>query len=341
MRALETRTPTEKNTAYDVPLVGPDDMPVRPTFKRTKYDRPIIDGNLVTKGFPPSFVETLVNNPERYGLVVPILGGATFLVRFGEDNLVDAINQVVVGAGLANEEDFEIKVIAAHDDNNSRNPHAAPIALVIEVKVEGLLDALEAIATFSCEGDLAFHVIRYRPELRTWSVALFTATSGGGSAANGENLRWVMANHIVTDPDVRRAFERARVDADQRSTLVRLIEFAESVDTCWNPHSKQWCVYAKPCSPYYPDWEAVRMTLRCTKLEYAPAVTHFLPVAKKDPRPPNCKVCKNDNHLHFGCTFQLDNPENWWGPTANDPDDIKEGRLGKRSKGERKPADAG
>ncbi|KAJ7768503.1 hypothetical protein B0H16DRAFT_1453194 [Mycena metata] len=303
-RPPKTRgSPHRKNPAYDLPLAGPDDMPVRVSFQPTEgnLDRPVIDGWLAVTNVPTAFISTLDENPDEFGVIIPFLGGCDLIAAHGPANLVTSIVNVLTDAGLMSPDDLEVIPLDADKPPSKKDPYAAPWILV-------------RIATFIADRDLAFHIIRYNPGLRTWTVALYTVSSMGGHDSNAKHLRWLVAELILNNKEVRRAYQRAAGTGDSRNILSRLLDFARTVHVVWNEHSKHWCVYAEPCAPDYAGWESVRIQMCAIPLHHAKSLRTFKPVADVGTKAPFCLNCKNDDHLHYGCRTRLDDPEQYWGP---------------------------
>ncbi|KAJ7791984.1 hypothetical protein B0H14DRAFT_3160614 [Mycena olivaceomarginata] len=131
----------------------------------------------------------------------------------------------------------------------------------------------------------------------------------------GGRLLWTLASIILSDSKIAKAFERATGGTDSRPLLVRLLEFARTINTRWNPHSKYRVAYAKPCTNIGVDWEAVRVAIRGHRLQHDEAVVAFEPVSNASGTDaPWCLMFKNDDHVHYGCFFTKDDPDAWWGP---------------------------
>ncbi|KAJ7172879.1 hypothetical protein C8R43DRAFT_1119711 [Mycena crocata] len=329
---FESQSPHKKNTPYTLPTHDAAGNRVRAVFKQATYWLPVMDGELITDNVNGDFVATMTEHPEEWGIIVPYLAGATFMQRWTPKNLAAAISNVFIDAGLAQADDFDVAPQLPVKPPASKDDYAAPHMLGLHVENEETLITLARIATFVHDRDLTFHVIRHVPGRRTWTLALYTVTMGGGRERNGEYLRWELACLVLDNADVRQAFERANAPGT-RSTIERLVEFAQSIFVRWNPHSEHWCAYARPCTPEYIDWEAIRVSIRAKRLQHSPAGIAFEPVAKRASQPPVCKVCRNDDHLHFGCYSQLDDPDEWWGVIEHDINRIKGGILGKQSGG--------
>ncbi|KAJ7738922.1 hypothetical protein B0H16DRAFT_1729606 [Mycena metata] len=86
-------SPHKKNPAYDLPLAGPDDMPVRVSFQPTQgnLDRPVLDGHLLVANVAEKYIATLNKNPDEFGIIAPFLGGSELYAAYGPANLVTAI----------------------------------------------------------------------------------------------------------------------------------------------------------------------------------------------------------------------------------------------------------
>ncbi|KAJ7708413.1 hypothetical protein B0H16DRAFT_1481373 [Mycena metata] len=326
------QSPHRKNPAYELPLAGPDDMPVKVSFQPTdgNFDCPVIDGRLAVANVPQAFIDTLNANPDDFGLIVPFLGGSALIAAYGNDNLVAAISNVVLDAGLVGPNDIEVIPIDAAKPGSRNDLYAPPFVLALRAS-DTVLGRLATVATFIANADLAFHVIRYNSGLRTWTVALYTASSMGGHKSNGGYLRWCVACLILDNADVRRAFQRATGTADRRPIQTRLLDWARTVYVTWNEHSKHWCVYAEPCTPDFDGWESVRTTMRTLPLHHAASLRSFKPVASRGDQAPFCLNCKNDDHLHYGCPTRLDDPESYWGPKVQLAA-VTEGILAKKPK---------
>ncbi|KAK7029166.1 hypothetical protein R3P38DRAFT_2775746 [Favolaschia claudopus] len=125
---------------------------------------------------------------------------------------------------------------------------------------------------------------------------IHTYMARGGNPKNGNRFRWALAELIMTNSDIARAFERATggLNAPPR-------------------HSKHWCAYAKPCTDEYEGWEAVRAAIRKHRLKHAASMVVFEPVAGGRDAP-WCQNCKGDDHLHWGCPPVKDGDnDDWWG----------------------------
>ncbi|KAJ7495548.1 hypothetical protein FB451DRAFT_1164276 [Mycena latifolia] len=328
---LKNLNPHRKNATYDLPLADARNQPVRVTFQHDqgKFPRPVIDGDLAVAGIPDDFVETLCNSPDSIALIVPFLGGRHLVESWGHPNLITAITNVLADSGVADRDNFKVIPITPDKPGRAGDLYSPPFVLAIRLTIPGLIDYLTAIATFIRDCDLAFHIIEYNPHLRTWTVALFTASFGEGSTENAGYLRWSMACHVLDAPAVRTAFERATGGADQHPINVRLLEFTRTIDVRYNPHSKHWCVYARPCTDNFDDWEAVRATMRFVPLRHATGFVTFSPVATFAKQAPWCLLCKDDHHLYYGCYFARDDPDSYWGPFEQ-ISWITEGILAKR-----------
>ncbi|KAJ7703774.1 hypothetical protein B0H16DRAFT_1747871 [Mycena metata] len=326
-----SRSPHKKNPIYDLPLTGPDDMPVKVSFQPTEgnLDRPIIGGKLMAAN-PEAFIDTFNKNPDDFGWVTPFLGGRALFEAFGPENLVAAIQNVLFDAGLAGPDDIEVIPLGADKKTPANDLYGPPFALALRAS-DTILELLATIATYIATQDLAFHIVCYNPGLCTWTLALYTASSMGGDDSNEGYLRWCLAAFILDDMKLRRAFQRATGTADKQPILTRLLDWARTVYVVWNPHSKHWCAYAEPCTPDYEGWESVRVTIRAEPLRHAPSLCSFNPVAADGARAPLCLNCKNDDHLHYGCATRLDDPTGYWGPKQN-LGFITEGILAKASK---------
>ncbi|KAJ7150053.1 hypothetical protein C8R43DRAFT_1128113 [Mycena crocata] len=330
---FEFQSPHKKNTPYTLPTHDAAGNRVRAAFKQATYWLPVMDGELVTTNISPDFVATMTEHSDKWAILVPYLMGPTFMRRWTPKNVAAAISNVFIDSGLAQAGDFDVAPQVPVKPPAAKDDYAAPHMLALHVEDEETLNVLTRIATFVRDRDLAFHVIRHVPGRRTWTIALYTVTMGGGRERNGEYLRWELACLVLDNADVRRAFERANAPG-ARSTIERLVEFAQSIFVRWNPHSEHWCAYAKPCTPEYADWEAIRASIRAKILEHPEAGITFEPVAKRASQAPICKVCRNDDHLHFGCYSQLDDPDEWWGVIEHDINRIKGGILGKQTGGD-------
>ncbi|KAJ6533196.1 hypothetical protein B0H19DRAFT_447940 [Mycena capillaripes] len=240
-----SQTPHRKSPAYEQTLDGPEDMLARVTFQRNTgdFDTTVIDCKIAVANVAPGFVETLNKKPEQYALISIFLGGAQLFEVYGMENLVADITNTIIEARIAEEDDFEVIPLAADD----KNPHAPPI-------------------------------LEYLPERRTWTIGLWKVSRV--KTENGERLRWVLTCFILSDPGVARAFQKATGGADLRPLLTRLLEFARTIDTRWNPHSKHICAYAKPCTTNSEDWEAVRP--QCE----VPASPTTIQWSRSNPSPP-------------------------------------------------------
>ncbi|KAJ7856097.1 hypothetical protein B0H14DRAFT_2579045 [Mycena olivaceomarginata] len=189
------------------------------------------------------------------------------------------------------------------------------------------------IGTFPCERDLTFAVVSYDPERRTWTIGLWKALSGAEKPTTGPRLRWAIAEAILTNPAIAKAVERATGAADARPIFDRLLSLARSVDVRFNPHSRHWCAYAKPCTIDAKLWEEVRAAIRVISLRHNAGMLAFEPVqTARGNEPPWCQCCKNNDHVHFGCPFPLDNPSTYWGPAETSLSQIKTGILGRQPK---------
>ncbi|KAJ7711388.1 hypothetical protein B0H16DRAFT_1745208 [Mycena metata] len=326
------QSPHRKNPAYELPLAGPDDMPVKVSFQPTdgNLDCPVIDGRLAVTNVSQAFIDTLNANPDDFGLIVPFLGGSALIAAYGNDNLVAAISNVVLDAGLVGPNDIQVIPIDAAKPGSRNDLYAPPFVLALRAS-DAILGRLATVATFVANADLAFHVIRYNAGLRTWTVALYTVSSMGRHKSNGGYLRWCVVCLILDNADVRRAFQRATGTADRRPIQTRLLDWARTVYVTWNEHSKHWCVYAEPCTPDFDGWESVRTMMHALPLHHAASLCSFKPVASRGDQAPFCLNCKNDDHLHYGCPTRLDNPESYWGPKVQLAA-VTEGILAKKPK---------
>ncbi|KAJ7164367.1 hypothetical protein C8R46DRAFT_1099358 [Mycena filopes] len=313
---LRGLSPHTKNPAYELPIEGPNDLLVKVTFQPTdgNLDRPVIDGKLAVANIPQTFIDTLNANPDEFALIVPFLGGAAFFKAWGSDKLVAAITTIFVDSGLASADDFEIIYIPADKAVGGKDLYAPPFVIALRTDVLGVIDRLCAIATFIATRDLAFHVIHYNPEVRTWTLALYKASSREGDESNGRYLRWCLACLILDNAEVRRAYQRATGTSDTRPILTRLLEWACTVHVRWNGHSKHWVAFAMPCAADYEPWEAVRVAIRGKDLRHPASLRTYTAVATSPTQAPWCLRCRNDDHLHFGCPPRFDDPESYWGP---------------------------
>ncbi|KAJ7694092.1 hypothetical protein B0H17DRAFT_1132094 [Mycena rosella] len=328
-----SRNPHRRNPAFEIPSTGFTDKPARVTFQQSEgnFPRPVIDGKLAAANVPPEFVETLNEYRDDFLLVAPFLDGNHFIEAWGHENLSAGIANVLVNGGIAEPDNFDIIPLVPHEAVRGGDLYAPPFVLALKLDCPGLGDRLVSIATFAATQDLSFYIFEYDPDLRTWTIALFTVTSGGGRTKNGNYLRWVMARHILEDPEVRKAFERATGSTDKRHILARLLEFARMLDVVWNPHSRHWCVYAQPCTYDFDDWEAVHRTMRHTALHHKKSMITFSPIAARPDQAPWCLMCKNDDHLHYGCYFTKEDPDAWWG-TKDQINRLVDSILAKKTK---------
>ncbi|KAK6974213.1 hypothetical protein R3P38DRAFT_2812131 [Favolaschia claudopus] len=115
---------------------------------------------------------------------------------------------------------------------------------------------------------------------------IHTYMARGGNPKNGNRFRWALAELIMTNSDIARAFERATggLNAPPR-----------------------------PCTDEYEGWEAVRAAIRKHRLKHAASMVVFEPVAGGRDAP-WCQNCKGDDHLHWGCPPVKDGDnDDWWG----------------------------
>ncbi|KAJ6485450.1 hypothetical protein C8R47DRAFT_1216998 [Mycena vitilis] len=316
-----SKNPHRKARLYEETLRGPDDLKTRVTFQRNTEAHPfpqiVLDGEIATANVAKGFVATLRKYAHQYALVSVFLGGAQLFDVYGLENLITDMTSVIVDARLATEDDIDFIPLIPEDKDPHPLPYAPPFILALRVTDDDIRDRLFEICNFPSSLDLVFSIVEYRPDTRTWTISLMKASRGGGSVANGKNLRWQVANAILTDPKIARAYERATGGADVRPILVRLLEFARTIDTRYNPHSGHWAVFGQPpvdisCA----DWEAIKVTIRGKTFIAEAAMVAFEPVScAAGTDAPWCLICKNDDHVHYGCYFTKDDPDNWQGMT--------------------------
>ncbi|KAK6968868.1 hypothetical protein R3P38DRAFT_3321575 [Favolaschia claudopus] len=230
----------------------------RVTFQKNlgSFDTIVIDGKNAFANVPQDFIDNMKKNPAEFALIIPFLGGPHLFAIYGDENPVSDISNVIYDAGLAAEDSLEILPIAP--DKERIHTYMA------------LLNAPAYTVERLCEIGLFPH-----------DADLLAA--GGGNPKNGNRFRWALAELIMTNSDIARAFERATggLNAPPR-------------------HSKHWCAYAKPCTDEYEGWEAVRAAIRKHRLKHAASMVVFEPVAGGRDAP-WCQNCKGDDHLHWGC----------------------------------------
>ncbi|KAJ7774301.1 hypothetical protein DFH07DRAFT_767474 [Mycena maculata] len=251
--------PHRKAAAYDPTPAGPEDMLVQVTFQRGmgNFDLPVIDGELAVANVDQGLVKTLNKHRDRFALIAPFLGGAHFLAVYKTDNLIADITNILVDGGLAAKDDFEIIPLTPKKDTEHTPSYAPPFTLAIQFQDPEARERMITAAMFPATVDHTFHIFEYNLELRTWTLGLWTVTTGGGRPENGARLRWTLTCLILKDPKIGKAFEHATSEGDIHPILVHLLDFARTIDTCWNPHSKQWAAYVKPCTNNSAGWEAV------------------------------------------------------------------------------------
>ncbi|KAK7034151.1 hypothetical protein R3P38DRAFT_2772254 [Favolaschia claudopus] len=225
------------------------------------------------------------------------------------------------------EDSLEIIPLAA-DKPRQNGSYSSPFTLALSAPAL-TISRLCQIGLFPHNADLVFSIIAFQPDLRTWVIGLWELAVGGGNPKNQERIRWALAELILTNSDIAKAFERATTGLNTDSTFQRLLDFVRTISIRWNPHSKHFCAYAKPCTDDYDDWEAVRTAIRKSRLTHATSMVTFEPVAVGNGNAaPWCQNCKNDDHMHWGC-FSPKDDDDWWGSEVTGLSAAKEGILAK------------
>jgi uncharacterized membrane protein YgcG len=331
----KAENPHRKARPYEQTLSGPEDVGADVSFQRNdeSFDAPVIDCLVALENVEAGFVATLNEAPRDWTLVAFHLGGTQFFEVWGAENLAKAVTDVLTRACLVDEDDVELCVLAANNKRSPKNPYGHPCVMAMRVPNPTIQARLCDIGTFPCERDLTFAVVSYDPDRRTWTLGLWKALSGADKPTTGPRLRWEIAEAILTNPAVAKAVERATGAADARPIFDRLLSLARSVDVRFNPHSRHWCAYAKPCTTDAKLWEEVRAAIRMMSLRHNAGMLAFEPVqTARGSEPPWCQCCKNDDHVHFGCPFPLDNPSTYWGPAETALAQIKTGILSRNPK---------
>ncbi|KAJ7333344.1 hypothetical protein DFH08DRAFT_966175 [Mycena albidolilacea] len=331
----KAENPHCKARPYEQTLSGPEDVGADVSFQRNdgSFDAPVIDCMVALENVEAGFVATLKETPEDWTLVAFHLGGSQMFEAWGIENLTKAVISVLTHARLAVEDNIELFALAADNKHPSKNLYGHPCVMAMRVPNHTIQARLCDIGTFPSERDLTFAVVSFDPNCRTWTISLWKVLSRAEKPTTGPRLCWAVAKAILMNPAVVKAVERATGATDTCPIFDRLLTLAHSVNVCFNPHSRHWCAYAKPCTADAKLWEEVRAAIRTISLRHNAGMLAFEPVqTTRGNEPPWCQYCKNDDHVHFGCPFPLDNSSTYWGPAETALAQIKTGILSRNPK---------
>ncbi|KAJ7469465.1 hypothetical protein FB451DRAFT_1400332 [Mycena latifolia] len=276
--------PPASRTSIHTTKTRPTTSPLCVTFQHDhgKSPHPVIDGHLVVTRIPEDFVETLCNSPDSIALIVPFLGNRHLIKSWGHPNLIAAITNILAPVSPTETTSRSYRSCPMHQDVLATS--TPPFVLAIHLTIPGLINYLTPITTFICNRDLAFHIIEYNSIPGQSPSSPHPSAKAALRTLDTYTGRW----HTMS------------------STTPR------TIDIHYNPHSKHWCVYTKPCTDDFNDWEAIRATMCFVPLCDALGFVMFSPVTTFTKQAPWCLLCKNDDHLYYGCYFTRDTP--YWGP---------------------------
>ncbi|KAF7361590.1 hypothetical protein MSAN_01193100 [Mycena sanguinolenta] len=327
------RNPHRKARKYEEILAGPEDLIAEVTFQRNTgaFDAPVIDCEIALANVVDEFVDTMTHSPEEWALVSFHHGGTSHFEAWGLRELKNAVTNTLAGGRMADPEEFELIALTAKD-TKSTGPYGSPFVMAARIADPETCERLCAIGTYPVDDDLTFAIVPLDMSRRTWTIGIWRSSNDDGNDRTAARFRWSIAEKILTDASIAKAVERATGGTDNRPIFSRLLDLARTVDVRYNRHSGHWVAYAEPSTTDSRKWEGIRAAIREKRLIHSAGMVSFTPIESgRGIEAPWCHCCKNDDHVHFGCPFPLDDPDNYWGNRSTSLKNIKTGILAKKT----------
>ncbi|KAF8185350.1 hypothetical protein K438DRAFT_1054909 [Mycena galopus ATCC 62051] len=302
-------------------LAGPEDAGTTTRNQPNEGEFPylVISKDKIEENMHPNFIKEFDDDPECNLYAVPFNGGAAYTRKLGTTNIETTITEAIAGhVNPATTTVFPIPPAALDAKGN----YAGPIAL--GVWVENMHDRIRLIdqLIFSRDRTYAFWIVGREHLAIPWVLTIVTPSIGGGSIGAERALKAAASLFMWTDDAFGRALQQATYARDQRPLDERRLALSETIDVVYNELSKQYVVYARPCTTNAATWRGLAAIVQRQQLHHG---RYFF---KSEINPdsslpgPRCVTCKNDDHLEPACGI-IHRP-NWWGPDTQ----IKYAREG-------------
>ncbi|KAF8176867.1 hypothetical protein K438DRAFT_1770344 [Mycena galopus ATCC 62051] len=302
-------------------LAGPEDAGTTTRNQPNEGEFPylVISKDKIEENMHPDFIKEFDDDPECNLYAVPFNGGAAYTRKLGTKNIEATITEAIAShVNPATTTVFPIPPAASDAKGN----YAGPIALGVWVK--DVYDRVRLIdqLIFSRDRTYAFWVVGREHLAIPWVLTIVTPSIGGGSIGAERALKAAISLFMWTDDAFGRALQQATYAHDKRPLDERRLALSETIDLVYNESSKQYVVYAKPCTTNAATWRGLAAIIQRQQLHHG---RYFFQSEIKPDNGlpgPRCVTCKNDDHLEPACG--IIHRKNWWGPDTQ----IKYAREG-------------